>query len=103
MLTQLLKKTEKPDGSYSSSERNNRAVFLERLGSIYRDQNKTQLAVDTFRKISPLGDRQRRTRGISRSSTPIAKPRIGSPRRRQRRKRSISMPNDRNLKWCLPD
>ncbi len=41
---------------YSSAERNNRAIFLERLGTIYRDQNKTQQAVDTFRKMVALGD-----------------------------------------------
>jgi tetratricopeptide (TPR) repeat protein len=55
-LDQLLERTEKPNGAYSTFERNNRAIFLERLGTVYRDQNKTQLAVDTFRKMVPLGD-----------------------------------------------
>jgi len=36
----LLKKSEKTDGKYSNGERSNRAVFLERLGTIYRDQGK---------------------------------------------------------------
>src|SRR5207247_2547259 len=49
-------KTAKGNGLYSSGERNNRAVFLERLGSIYREQNKTQLALETFRKMLELGD-----------------------------------------------
>src|SRR5437868_1008737 len=56
VLQNLLKKTEKPDGSYSQSDRNNRAVFLERLGSIYREQGNTQQAVETFRKMLALGD-----------------------------------------------
>ena len=56
ILQDLLKKTEKPDNSYSQGEKNNRAVFLERLGAIYRDSNQDQLAVETFRKILPLGD-----------------------------------------------
>ena len=56
LLQNLLKKTEKTDGNYNQSERNNRAVFLERLGSVYRDQGNTQLAVDTFRKLLALGD-----------------------------------------------
>lgn len=56
ILQNLLKKTEKTDGNYNQSERNNRAVFLERLGSVYRDQGNTQLAVDTFRKLLALGD-----------------------------------------------
>jgi tetratricopeptide (TPR) repeat protein len=56
ILQDLLKHTEKADGAYTIPERNNRAIFLERLGSVYRDQNKTQLAVDTFRKMVALGD-----------------------------------------------
>jgi tetratricopeptide (TPR) repeat protein len=55
-LGELLVRTEKSSGTYSQSERNNRAIFLERLGTVYRDQNKTQLAVDTFRKMVALGD-----------------------------------------------
>ncbi len=56
ILQDLLKKTEKPDGNYSGGERNNRAIFLERLGSVYRDQNNVPLAVETFRKMLSLGD-----------------------------------------------
>ena len=52
----LLKKTEKADASYSQSDRNNRAVFLERLGTIYRDNGNNPQAVDTFRKMLTLGD-----------------------------------------------
>jgi tetratricopeptide (TPR) repeat protein len=56
VLEDLIKKTEKPDGNYSQGERSNRAVFLERLGTIYRDNNQSQLAIDTFRKMLTLGD-----------------------------------------------
>src|SRR5271165_1142432 len=55
-LNQLLQKTEKADGQYSIPEKNNRAVFLERLGTVYREANKHQLAVETFRKMIDLGD-----------------------------------------------
>jgi tetratricopeptide (TPR) repeat protein len=55
-LQDLLKKTEKPDNSYSQGERNNRAVFLERLGTVYRDQGKYPESVDVFRKMVALGD-----------------------------------------------
>ena len=51
----LLKKSEKPDGKYSSGEKSNRAVFLERLGAIYRDQGNLQAANETFREIVGLG------------------------------------------------
>ena len=56
ILQDLLKKTDKADNSYSQGEKNNRALFLERLGTIYRDNNNTTAAVETFRKMLPLGD-----------------------------------------------
>ena len=55
-LQKLLQGSEKADGNYNPGERSNRAVFLERLGSIYRDTGKTQPALDTFRKMLTLGD-----------------------------------------------
>lgn len=55
-LQALLKKTEKADGKYTAGEKNNRAVFLERLGSVYRDENKPTQAVETFRQMISLGD-----------------------------------------------
>jgi tetratricopeptide (TPR) repeat protein len=61
ILQDLLKKTEKPDNSYSQSDRNNRGIFIERLGMVYRDQENYQAAVDTFRKLIPLGDDNART------------------------------------------
>jgi tetratricopeptide (TPR) repeat protein len=56
VLQDLVKKTDKPDNNYSQSEKNNRAVFLERLGTVYRDNNNEQLAIETFQKMLPLGD-----------------------------------------------
>ena len=55
-LQDLLKKTEKADNNYTQGERNNRAVFLERLGTIYRDQDKYNEAIESFRKMIALGD-----------------------------------------------
>jgi tetratricopeptide (TPR) repeat protein len=55
ILRDLLAKSEKPDGKYSSGEKSNRAVFLERLGTIYRDQGNNQAANETFREIVALG------------------------------------------------
>jgi tetratricopeptide (TPR) repeat protein len=55
-LQDLLKKTEKPDNSYSQEEKDNRAVFLERLGTVYRDNGNNPLALETFRKMLTLGD-----------------------------------------------
>jgi tetratricopeptide (TPR) repeat protein len=55
IMKDLLKKSEKPDGKYSNGEKSNRAVFLERLGTIYRDQGNNQSAIATFREIVALG------------------------------------------------
>jgi tetratricopeptide (TPR) repeat protein len=56
ILNQLLQKTEHANGEYDTSEKNNRAIFLERLGTVYRESNKPQLAIDTFRRMFDLGD-----------------------------------------------
>ncbi len=55
IMLDLLKKTEKTDGSYSGSAKSNRAVFLERLGLIYRDAGNYQSANQTFRQMVALG------------------------------------------------
>jgi tetratricopeptide (TPR) repeat protein len=55
IMKDLLKKSEKPDGKYTTGEKSNRAVFLERLGAIYRDQGNIQAANETFREIVALG------------------------------------------------
>ncbi len=56
LLQDLVKKTEKADNSYTQPEKNNRSVFLERLGTIYRDNNNDTQAIETFRKMLTLGD-----------------------------------------------
>ncbi|MGB8885449.1 MAG: tetratricopeptide repeat protein [Candidatus Korobacteraceae bacterium] len=56
ILTSLLQKTEHSEDDYSIADKNNRAVFLERLGTIYREANKNQLAVETFHRMLDLGD-----------------------------------------------
>jgi tetratricopeptide (TPR) repeat protein len=61
ILQDLLKKTEKPDNNYSQADRNNRAIFIERLGMVYRDQENYPAAVEAFRKMIPLGDENART------------------------------------------
>lgn len=55
-LQNLLSKTEKPDGKYSAEEQENRSIFLQRLGDVYRDDNNEQAALDTFQKMVALGD-----------------------------------------------
>ena len=62
LLQDLLKKSEKAnEAGTSQSDRNNRAIFLERLGMIYREQENYTAAVDTFRRMLTLGDENSRT------------------------------------------
>jgi len=61
ILQDLLKKTEKSESSYSQSDRNNRGIFTERLGMVYRDQENYPAAVEAFRKMLTLGDDNART------------------------------------------
>ena len=55
-LQGLLKSSEKADNKYTQDEQDNRALFLERLGSAYRDSGNQQAALDTFQKMLTLGD-----------------------------------------------
>ena len=61
LLQDLLKKTEKSETSASQADRNNRAIFVERLGMVYRDQENYTSAVETFRKMLALGPDNART------------------------------------------
>jgi len=55
ILESLVTSTTHANNQYSDMEKNNRAIFLERLATVYREQNKTQLAVDTSDKMIAMG------------------------------------------------
>jgi tetratricopeptide (TPR) repeat protein len=61
LLQDLLKKTEKSETSSSQADRNNRAIFIERLGMVFREQENYTAAVETFRKMLPLGEENARS------------------------------------------
>ena len=62
LLQDLLKKTEKSSEiGTSQTDRNNRAIFIERLGMVYREQENYTAAVETFRKMLTLGDENARS------------------------------------------
>jgi tetratricopeptide (TPR) repeat protein len=43
------------NGAYTQEEKGNRSIFLERLGSVYHEQNKTAEAVAAYQKMVELG------------------------------------------------
>jgi tetratricopeptide (TPR) repeat protein len=55
VLTTLLESSSHPDGKYSEQEKQNRAIFLNRLGIIYREQTKTAEAVAAYKHLAELG------------------------------------------------
>ena len=54
-LKTLVDGTAHPDGKYTDQEKGNRAIFLDRMGIIYREQNKTAEAATAYRQMIPLG------------------------------------------------
>jgi tetratricopeptide (TPR) repeat protein len=65
LLQALLKQSERPDGKYTPGEAVNRAVFMERLGSIYRTQEKFAQAMEVFQQVKALGgDHEARAEGL---------------------------------------
>jgi tetratricopeptide (TPR) repeat protein len=55
VLTGLIESSSHPDGNYSEPEKQNRSFFLNRLGVIYREENKTAEAVDAYKQMVALG------------------------------------------------
>ena len=100
VMQDLLKKTEKADSNYTQAEKNNRSVFLERLGTIYRDNNNNPQAIETFRKMLALGDEdaergyQQVNRHLPRSQAVAAGPPI-RPKKQCRSCRMIA-----RSRWC---
>ena len=55
VLKQLLASSNHPDGKYTDPEKSNRYLFLDRLGAINREQNKTTEAVGYYKQMTDLG------------------------------------------------
>jgi tetratricopeptide (TPR) repeat protein len=55
VLTGILETSAHPEGKYSDPEKQNRAIFLNRLGIIYREQNKTPEAVAAYKQMADMG------------------------------------------------
>ena len=47
--------TSHANGAYTADEKNNRAIFLERLGAVYHEQNKVNEAIAAYQKMIELG------------------------------------------------
>ena len=101
ILQELVKKTEKPtETSYSQADRNNRAIFIERLAMVYREQENYQAAVDTFRKMLTLGDDNART-GYQNIIDTYREAKQWPQATAAAKEAVQKMPNDRDLRMVL--
>ena len=46
--------TSHANGAYTADEKNNRSIFLDRLGAVYHEQNKVDEAIATYQKMADL-------------------------------------------------
>ncbi len=99
-LQGLLDKTARADNTYNQSDANNRSVFLERLGDLYRETGKTQLAVDTFRKTLTLGD-DNAIRGYQRLIDTYRDAKQWSQATQVAQEAAAKFPKDRGLRLLL--
>src|SRR5262249_55523486 len=97
-LLDLLKKSEKADGNYTQGEKSNRAVFLERLGTIYRDQGNNQASVDTFRQMIALGGDDNMERGYQQIIDTWREAKQWQKATEVAKEATQKMPNSRDLK-----
>jgi tetratricopeptide (TPR) repeat protein len=100
LLQDLVKKTEKPDSSYSQSDRNNRAIFIERLGLVYRDEENYTASVEAFRKMLTLGD-DNAERGYQNIIDTYREAKQWSQATAAAREAVQKLPNDRDLRMVL--
>jgi len=87
-------------GEHSAGERNNRALFLERLGNIYREEGKTTLAIETFRKIIQLGGDEA-ARGYQELIDSYREQKQWAEAVQAAQEAVKSLPNDKSLKLVL--
>jgi tetratricopeptide (TPR) repeat protein len=52
---QMVELTSHANGAYTTDEKNNRSIFLERLGAVYLEQGKTDQAISSYQKIIDMG------------------------------------------------
>jgi tetratricopeptide (TPR) repeat protein len=101
VMKDLLKKSEKADGNYTQSEKSNRAVFLERLGTIYRDQGNNQAANESFRQIIAFGGDDNIERGYQQIIDTWREAKEWQKATDVAKEASAKLPNSQDLKMVL--
>jgi len=98
--------TEHANGAYTQDEKANRSIFLERLGSVYHEQNKTPEAIAAYQKMIELGGDFAK-RGYQGQADTYRDAKMFDQATEVCRKAVAANPNDRDLKlllaWQLAD
>lgn len=99
-LQKLVTRTTSSDGNYTAGERSNRALFLERLGNIYRESGRPQPALDSFRKMLDLGGDEA-ARGYQELVDTYREQKQWQEATRTAQEAVSKLPDDKNLKLTL--
>lgn len=96
----MVDQTSHANGAYTTEEKNNRGIFLERLGAIYHEQNKVDQAVATYQKMIDMGG-DTATRGYQGEVDTYRDARMFDKAVDTSRKAVAANPKDRDLKLIL--
>jgi len=99
-LQKLVTRTTSSDGNYSAGERSNRALFLERLGNVYRESGRPQQALDSFHKMVDLGGEEA-GRGYQELVDTYREQKQWPEASRTAQEAVSKLPDDKNLKMTL--
>jgi tetratricopeptide (TPR) repeat protein len=100
LLQKLITATTKPTGNYTSQERGNRALFLDRLGNVYREEGRPLLAIETFRKMVEFSGEDG-ARGYQEIIETYREQKQWSEATKAAQEAAKKLPDDRNLKLIL--
>ena len=88
------------NGAYTAEEKNNRGIFLERLGAVYHEQNKVDEAIAVYQKMIDMGG-ETATRGYQLKVDTYNDARMFEKAVEVSRQAVTANPNDRDLKLML--
>ena len=92
--------TSHANGAYTNEEKTNRGFFLERLGAIYHEQNKTDQAIATYQKMVDMGG-ETAVRGFEAQVETYGEAKIFDRAVEVARKAVAANPKDMDLKLTL--
>jgi tetratricopeptide (TPR) repeat protein len=92
--------TSHANGAYTAEEKNNRSIFLERLGAVYHEQSKTEQAIGAYQKMIDMGG-EPAVRGFQGQVETYRDARMFDKAIEISRKALEAKPKDRDLKLML--